>query len=363
MLSKIVMPPVLGDIILFIAIFFSATLFFTPLHAETSHSEIQDPYYIGFGTGASFLRPKTDSTSLALSYNDDIAYKYFAGYQYDAHWFAELFWANLGDSKIRSRTTSSIVGLTEYMAYGVGGLYRFPVNASWNAFATAGVGMLNNNFQYTDLESTDNHFFYAGLGVLWNLADTLDLRAEYDFYNSNAQMLSINIVKRFGFSSQNNHSTKPVNKPEAVATVIKKKNCEDFHMDFKGVTFLQGSSELSKQYQLTLDNLALQMSKLPADIRFEIRAHTDDVGTELFNYQLSLTRAHVVRDYLSTKGIALSRIDAFGYGEWRMEDDNSSRAGRAQKRRAELVLVGVEKYVEVANDCTELVNMVFKASE
>ena len=84
-----------------------------------------------------------------------------------------------------------------------------------------------------------------------------------------------------------------------------------------------------------------------------MRAHTDDVGSELFNYQLSLTRARIVRDYLASQGIALSRMDAYGYGEWLVKVDNSSSAGRKLNRRAELVLLGVEKYVADTARCPQ----------
>ena len=96
------------------------------------------------------------------------------------------------------------------------------------------------------------------------------------------------------------------------------------------------------------------MLELPEGIKFEVRAHTDDIGTELYNYTLSLARARVVRDYFAEHGIALSRIDAQGYGEWRPKKSNKTQSGRYVNRRAELILLGVEKYVENTETCPAL---------
>jgi outer membrane protein OmpA-like peptidoglycan-associated protein len=96
------------------------------------------------------------------------------------------------------------------------------------------------------------------------------------------------------------------------------------------------------------------MLELPEGIKFEVRAHTDDIGTELCNYTLSLARARVVRDYFVEHSIALSRIDAQGYGEWRPKKCNKTQSGRYVNRRAELILLGVEKYVENIETCPAL---------
>lgn len=329
---------------------------FAPIYADTSVDDTVDPYYIGFGAGTSFLQADADSATLKLNNDSDFAYKVFAGYQFDKHWSGEIFWAELGDSEISTRATGDVVGLAEYQSFGVGGLYQYPIDESWKVFATAGVGTLNNNFQYINIDQSNDSFVYTGVGVTWSMAKTWDLRAEYDFYNSNAQFLSLNIVTRFGAKTAHHQGSSQAETLESSAafsasTIVKNKTCEDFYVNFDGVIFAQGSIELNAKAQLTLNDLVSRLLELPQDIRFEIRAHTDDVGNELFNYQLSLTRARVVRDYLASRGIALSRMDAYGYGEWLVKGDNSSSAGRKHNRRAELVLLGVEKYVADTSRC------------
>jgi outer membrane protein OmpA-like peptidoglycan-associated protein len=307
--------------------------------------------------------------ALTLSQESDFAYKVFGGYQFDDNWAAEFFWTDMGQAEISSQSTGNLTGIVEYQSFGVGALYQYPLSGSWDVFATAGLGRLSNSFQLVDAERVEDSFIYAGAGVMWNLANTWNLRAEYDYYDTDAQMLSLNIVKRFGSATQKSivRLEQKVQQQEAallevekqktatvVSPVVKSKNCDDFVVELKDVEFAARSIELNDKARKSLDEITERLLNLPEDVKFEVRAHTDDVGTELYNYSLSLARARNVRDYLSTKGIALSRIDAQGYGEWRPKQSNQSDAGRESNRRAELVLIGVEKYVENTTTCPEL---------
>ena len=68
----------------------------------------------------------------------------------------------------------------------------------------------------------------------------------------------------------------------------------------------------------------------------EIRGHTDDVGTEEYNLNLSEKRAQAVRTYLIQKGCSSDKITAKGYGEKKPEDSNQTMQGRAKNRRVEV---------------------------
>lgn len=330
--------------------------------------DIHDPFYIGLGAGSSFLKPETNSTALSLSQDSDFAYKIFGGYQFNDNWAAELFWSELGDAEISS--TTNVVGVIKYQAFGAGGIFQYPVSQSVDLFATAGLGRLRNDFDVSNAERVEDSFVYAGGGIMWNFADTWDLRAEYDNYDSDAQLLTLNIVKRFG-SSTNKRITSLENKVDQnnrainngivaagavttgaiTAAPVKHETCDDFAVELRGVEFANQSIDLNSKSKKNLDAVAVKMKSLPEDVHFEIRAHTDDTGTELYNYSLSLARARNVRDYLSTKGIALDRIEAHGYGEWRPVQSNATAAGRSANRRAELVVYGLDKYVENTKTC------------
>jgi peptidoglycan-associated lipoprotein len=55
--------------------------------------------------------------------------------------------------------------------------------------------------------------------------------------------------------------------------------------------------------------------ELNPTITIELMAHTDFVGSEQFNFDLSQKRAQAVVDYLIQRGINPDRLVAKGYGE------------------------------------------------
>ncbi|SPE43958.1 OmpA/MotB domain protein (fragment) [Candidatus Sulfotelmatobacter sp. SbA7] len=75
-------------------------------------------------------------------------------------------------------------------------------------------------------------------------------------------------------------------------------------------------------------------------LQLEVEGHTDSVGTDEYNMQLSENRANSVRDYLVQQGINTSSIAARGFGESQPVATNDTAAGRQQNRRVELVVSG-----------------------
>ncbi len=71
-----------------------------------------------------------------------------------------------------------------------------------------------------------------------------------------------------------------------------------------------------------------------------VEGHTDSVGTDEFNQQLSEQRANSVREYLVSQGLTSGAITASGYGKTRPVTTNDTAAGRQQNRRVELVVSG-----------------------
>lgn len=66
-----------------------------------------------------------------------------------------------------------------------------------------------------------------------------------------------------------------------------------------------------------------------------VEGHTDNVGRAAYNRTLSQSRAESVRNYLLSRGIDGSRMEAVGFGPDRPIDDNSTESGRAANRRVE----------------------------
>ena len=89
-----------------------------------------------------------------------------------------------------------------------------------------------------------------------------------------------------------------------------------------------------------LDSVALVLKEFDKTI-VEVAGHTDNVGSDSYNLQLSEQRATSVGNYLRTKGVKMERITTIGYGEARPVADNGSEAGRELNRRVELNLLPI----------------------
>jgi len=84
-------------------------------------------------------------------------------------------------------------------------------------------------------------------------------------------------------------------------------------------------------------------------LKLEVEGHTDSVGGDDYNQQLSEKRAGAVRDYLVQQGIAGDGIVARGLGKTQPVATNDTPEGRQQNRRVELVLSGEAIGMRTAN--------------
>ena len=86
-----------------------------------------------------------------------------------------------------------------------------------------------------------------------------------------------------------------------------------------------------------------------------IEGHTDNVGAESYNLNLSQERAAAVQTFLLRNGVSTERITARGYGEQYPVDTNATRDGRQKNRRVEIVLLREGKRVDevMRNNGTE----------
>jgi len=75
-------------------------------------------------------------------------------------------------------------------------------------------------------------------------------------------------------------------------------------------------------------------------LNLQIEGHTDSVGSDEFNQQLSERRADSVRDFLAEQGVPGSAISARGFGKTQPVAGNDTAEGRQRNRRVELVVNG-----------------------
>ena len=87
-------------------------------------------------------------------------------------------------------------------------------------------------------------------------------------------------------------------------------------------------------------------------LNLQIEGHTDSVGSDEFNQQLSERRADAVRDFLAEQGVPAASITARGFGKTQPVASNDSAEGRQRNRRVELVVNGAAIGTGAANGAT-----------
>ena len=105
------------------------------------------------------------------------------------------------------------------------------------------------------------------------------------------------------------------------------------------VLFRSGSVELLPAARERLAKVSGIVLAYPS-LHVSIEGHTDSVGSDEYNQDLSERRAQSVRDYFVRGGIPEGAVDARGFGKAEPVASNETSEGRQQNRRVELVLSG-----------------------
>lgn len=105
------------------------------------------------------------------------------------------------------------------------------------------------------------------------------------------------------------------------------------------VLFTTGSYELASDARERLAKISGIVLSYPG-LKLQVEGHTDNVGGDDYNQQLSEKRAQAVRDYLVEQGITAGAITSRGFGKTMPIASNDTADGRRQNRRVELVLSG-----------------------
>lgn len=108
-----------------------------------------------------------------------------------------------------------------------------------------------------------------------------------------------------------------------------------------GVYFDTNKSDINTISAATLEKLGNILLEYP-NSNILIEGHTDDTGSDAYNYTLSEKRATSVSSFLAKKGIASSRLITKWYGESQPKYDNGTIEGRAKNRRVELAIMANE---------------------
>jgi len=75
-------------------------------------------------------------------------------------------------------------------------------------------------------------------------------------------------------------------------------------------------------------------------LKLDVEGHTDSVGGDDYNQELSEQRGGAVREYLIGQGVAHDSVSSKGFGRTQPVASNDTASGRQQNRRVELVISG-----------------------
>lgn len=124
--------------------------------------------------------------------------------------------------------------------------------------------------------------------------------------------------------------------PSGVRDSIESNLAANRPADVYGVYFSFNRANIRRQSEPVLREIAGILKKNPS-WHLRIDGHTDDIGRDAANLDLSRQRAASVKDALVRRyGIDASRLTTGGYGESSPKDRNDTPEGRARNRRVEL---------------------------
>lgn len=106
----------------------------------------------------------------------------------------------------------------------------------------------------------------------------------------------------------------------------------------RNIFFDSGKSDLKPESNSELDRLVKLLNDVPSLV-IEISGHTDNVGSDKMNTQLSQDRADAVVAYLVNQGIKKDRLKSKGYGASQPVASNATAEGRQQNRRTEFEIL------------------------
>jgi hypothetical protein len=158
--------------------------------------------YIGGGVGKSYVDSKLSSDEYTIGDQIDNAWKLSAGLDFNEYISIEGFYAVLGSEELSPGAEMGyrMLGanaILHYWAYGSRGV---PDSI---ALYTK-IGLTHQTNQTSDIRyRSDNEVpLLGGVGVEVYLPENLSVRLELESYDTDATLMSLNILKRFGFKTR-----------------------------------------------------------------------------------------------------------------------------------------------------------------
>jgi len=188
---------------------------------------------------------------------------------------------------------------------------------------------LDAHNQFDDVDTTAN----AGLGLRWMVGERLGVNLEgrtlYSFDEGDTDYL-VSAGLSLYLGQVHAAAAAPAVRVDANGCPLPVAQVASIKLK---VNFAFDSTQVQEKYFTDLKELADFLKRF-SDLQVKVEGHTDSVGSDTYNQNLSQRRAQAVVDVLVNQyGIARSRLDPIGYGESQPVASNDTAAGRAENRR------------------------------
>lgn len=346
-----------------------------------SLSSLSGNYYGGAGFGGSSIEPQVSASGFTVTDASDGGAQLFLGRDLSTRVSVEGYYSDLGAATLSSaesgsgRIDYSTIGASAlFYLLGFGGVESLANRTGISLYARLGGGKVNNTGLGIDFTREKEWNFSSGFGVEYNMRNGFGFRGEVHNFDSDARVVSLNLVKRFRVKSNGNRgpvfldkADEPLlgaahgardrsdafgkdsdgdgvnDRDDLCNTTDEDATVDDYGCDFTGVidgvTFTTASADMTQAGTEALDKIITRL-KENDEVKISIQAHTDNRGTAANNMELSRKRAETVVRYLVDIGsIDLGRMSAIGYGESRPRQSNRTEEGRLANRRVEIKIV------------------------
>jgi len=272
--------------------------------------------------------------------DSDRGYKFFVGYQFNHYFSLEAGYADLGDFGVRvarAPGAGTLTGETSYKGYNLDAVGTWPLTERLSAFGRAGAFRYETEENFIGTESVaaslsrdDKDTGYKfGAGLEYSFTERLSARIEAERYriedmlgnNGSVNLYSAGLVYRFGDRA----TPPPVKKDDPI--VAQQEYCSKLEIQFE-----INRADIPRAETERLNAAGAFLKKYP-DTKAVIEGHTDNVGNEQSNMQLSQRRADSVLQYLVGQQIDASRLSTVARGEAEPISTNDTNAGKRDNRR------------------------------
>lgn len=305
--------------------------------------------YVAIGGGVTRLEPRSHASALTIAEEQSTGMHVAVGYDI-ARWLtAEIYFAELGSADIDFLDEPvGDIGYQEFGATAITYLYNnrsglVPGDQSTDGlfrreglslYGRFGIGGMNNDSDVPYYRDHPSHATY-GAGVEYGFRNGFALRGEAMAFDTDARYVTASLVKRFGHVPEQ-APVEVAQRTAPAADVASAAPAAAAPIRTSIVHFAFDKSELSTSTLAELDVLINEIRDTEQAVLIE--GHADWIGSERYNEGLSLRRAQAVQEYLLSRGIDTARIAVEAMGETHPLTTNSTEKGRAENRRAIVLL-------------------------